>query len=428
MFENVRITKLENGACVATSEMAGVNSCSVCFSMPMGGRREKAAEAGWSHFAEHMAFKGTAKYPTSAAINRALDRIGGLHNADTATLRTLFHTRVPAMWTAKAVDILGDMVANPVFPSAEIAPERKVILEEFKMLHDDPALRIALISNAALWPGHPLGLPIIGNEESLSHITAEALRDFHRRHYTAKGAMFVAAGKLNHDQIVDMVRPVLLALHGGSETSFRPASRCRPVNPLVFECRDVKQAHLLISFRAPRGADGQRVRMQMLADILGGGMGSRLFRAVRDKHSLAYSIGARGGLAVDFAKISIGAEVDAARIEKAVSLCGREIRKLADKPVGRRELDDVKNKFINCALLVGEDSEVQQELLESSVGTLGRVETTAQEIAGYESVMAEEVQSLASEIFRPENCSLALILPKDCKASPEKLREALLNG
>ena len=408
MFENVKITKLENGACVATSEMAGVNSCSVCFSMPMGSRREKAAEAGWSHFVEHMAFKGTAKYPTSAAINRALDRIGGYHNAATTDIRTSFHTRVPAMWTAKAVDVLGDMVANPAFPAAEIEPERKVVLEEIKMLHDDPSRRIGLLAKAAFWPGHPLGLPIIGNEESLSHITAEALRDFHRRHYTAKGAMFVAAGELNHDQIVDMVRPVLLSLPGGSETSFRPASRCRPVNPLVFEYRDVKQAHLRISFRAPRAAAGRRVRTLMLADILGGGMGSCLFRTVREKHSAA--------------------EVDAVRIEKAVSLCGREIRKLADKPVSRRELDDIKNMRINGALLLGEGSEVQQRLLEYSVGTLGRVETTAQEIAGYESVTAEEVQSLASEIFRPENCSLALILPKDCKASPEKLREALVNG
>ena len=120
MFENVMITKLENGACVATSEMAGVNSCSVCFSIPMGSRREKAAEAGWSHFAEHMAFKGTAKYPTSAATNRELDRIGGYHNAATTDIRTSFHTRVPAMWTAKAVDVLGDLVANPAFPAADI--------------------------------------------------------------------------------------------------------------------------------------------------------------------------------------------------------------------------------------------------------------------------------------------------------------------
>ena len=157
-------------------------------------------------------------------------------------------------------------------------------------------------------------------------------------------------------------------------------------------------------------------------------MGSRLFRTVRNKHSLAYSIWASAELAVDFAKIYVAAEVDAARIEKAVSLCGREVRKLVDKPVSRRELDDVKNMRINGALLLGEGSEVQQRLLEYSVGTLGRVETTAQEIAGYESVTAEEVQSLASEIFRPENCSLALILPKDCKASPEKLREVLVNG
>ena len=428
MFENVKITKLENGACVATSEMAGVNSSSVCFSMPMGSRREKAAEAGWSHFAEHMAFKGSAKYPTSAAVIRQLNRIGGSQNASTSNIRTKFETCVPAMWTAKAVDVLGDIVANPVFPEKEIDPERKVILEEIKMRHDNPSRRIGMLANAAFWPGHPLGLPIIGNEESLSNITAESLLDFRRRHYTAKGAMFVATGKVDHNQIVDMVRPVFLSLSDGAETGFRPASRCRPVKPLVFEYGDVKQAHVRISFRAPNGADGRRIRMMLMDDILGGSMGSRLYRTVREKHGLAYSIWSYSSSEVDSGMIYVKAEVNAAHVEKALSLCGREIRKLTEKPVARRELDEFKNMRINDALLLGESSEVQQILLEHFLGTFGRVETTAQDIANYKSVTAEEIQFLAAEIFRPENCSLALILPHDCKATPEKLREALVNG
>ena len=427
MFENVKITKFENGACVATSEMLGVNSCSVSFSMPMGSRREKASEAGWSHFAEHMAFKGSAKYPTSAAINRALDRIGGDHNASTSSLVTAFETRVPAKWTAQAVDVLGDIVANPVFPEVEIDPERKVVFEEIKRNSDSTARRIGRLAYAALWPGHPLGLPVIGNEKSLLNITAESLRDFHRRHYTAQGAMFVAAGNLDHGQIVDMVRPVFDLLSGAPETAFRPASRCRPANPLVFEYRDVKQAHLLISFRVPDGADANRVGLLVLAEILGGCMGSRLFKAVREKHGLAYSIYSYAAINVDSSVIYISAEVDAARVEKAMALCGRELRKRVEEPVGRRELDDVKNMRINAALLLGEDSTQQRILLEHALRTCGRVTTTAEDIASYKSVTAEEIQSLAAAVFCPENCSLALILPNDCKASPEKLRETLFN-
>ena len=429
MFENVKITKLENGACVATSKMEGVNSCSLHFSVPMGSRREKASEAGWSHFAEHMAFKGSAKYPTGAAIDRALDRIGGMHNASTGSLCTRFETTVPAKWTAKAVDVLGDIVANPIYPAAEIERERKVVFEEINMSQDSPSARISRFAQAAFWPGHPLGRSVIGNEKSLSRIDADALHAFRNRHYTAEGAMFVAAGNLDHDSIVEMARPAFDNLSKGRETAFLPASRCRPADPLAFERRDVKQAFLRILFRPSAGAGaGRRAAMLILAEILGGGMGSRLFKAVRERHGLAYSISSFAGIGVDTTDLSITAEVNAARVEKATALCGGELRKLVEKPVGRREFSDVKNMRINNALLLGEDSSLQRILLEHSLRAFGRVETTAEEIANYKSVTPGEIQSLASEFFRPENCTLAMILPHDCKASPEKLREALFNG
>ena len=268
MFENVKITTLPNGARVATSAMPGVNSCAVGIGIPMGSRREKAAEAGWSHFVEHMVFKGSAKRPTRAEIVRPLERIGGDSNAHTGFEWTTFEARVPAAEAATAVDVLGDMVAHPLFPAAELEKERKVVLEEIKQRFDT----------------------ISGFPGTLAGADAENLHAFHRSNYSARGALVVAAGNLEHDRIVELARPFLEALPDVPGPRARPASRCRPPEPLAVERRDAQQAHLSISFRCPGAGDSGRFALDLLSFVLGGSMSSRLFRTVRDRHGLAYAI------------------------------------------------------------------------------------------------------------------------------------------
>ncbi len=428
MFENVKITTLPNGARVATSAMPGVNSCAVGIAIPMGSRREKAAEAGWSHFVEHMVFKGSAKRPTRAEIVRPLERIGGDSNAHTGFEWTTFEARVPAAEAATAFDVLGDMVAHPLFPAAELEKERKVVLEEIKQRFDSPSLRIGQLARAALWPDHPLGRPISGFPETLSGADSENLRAFHRSNYSARGALVVAAGNLEHNRIVELARPFLEALPDVPVPRARPASRCRPPEPLAIERRDAQQAHLSISFRCPGAGDSGRFALDLLSFVLGGSMSSRLFRTVCDRHGLAYAIHALPIRNSDAGGFHVRASVDPARVEKALALCGRELRKIAEKPVGIRELADAKSLVANAMLLVGEHSGEQRVILDRSLTTLGVVEAPEEVAARFAAVSREEIRAAAEAILRPENGSLALILPNDCKADPEQLREALFNG
>ncbi len=288
---------------------------------------------------------------------------------------------------------------------------------------DKSSSRLFRLENKALWPRHPLGNPILGSAKSLLKIDRESLLAFHDRHYMAKGALFVAAGNLNHDQIVDMVSPALYSLSDRPETPYRAASRCQAVTPVVFEDRNETRVKFRILFRSPNDDDGRNARFNILLNILG----SRLFQAVRRKRGLAYSIDSYILMYSDVTVFKVNAEVDVNNLAKVIILCGRELRKMVETPVSNRELKHAKNCLINGELLDGEDSYSRMRLLGHFLRRYGSVITTAEMIKIYESVTAQEIQQFAAEIFRPENCSLAMLLPNDCQVSPEKLRELLGN-
>lgn len=428
MFEHVQITTLPNGAKIATSAMPGVNSCAIGINVEMGSRRERADQSGWSHFVEHMVFKGSAKRSSKSEIVRPLERIGGEYNAYTGIEGTLFETRVPAAHAATAFDVLGDMVARPLFPEGEIEKERKVVLEEIKRTFDNPAARVAQLARTALWPDHPLGRPVTGSPETLAPADAESLRAFHRSNYVSRGVLVVAAGNVEHDRIVDFSRSFLEALPDAPTPTSRPAVDCGPVVPISVERRDTKQAQLSVSFRCPGERDDRRFALALLGHVLGGGMSSRLFRAIREKEGLAYAIQSYPLMFSDAGCFQIRAAVDPARVETAVALCGRELKSVAGVSVEENELCDAKNLTSNALLLAGETSCEQRDLLEESLTMLGVVEKPEERAARFRAVTREEIRTLAADLFKPENCALALILPNDCKADPSKLREALFNG
>ena len=429
MLENVRITKLENGACVATSEMKGSNVCYLGFHIPMGSRREKACEAGWSHFAEHMVLQGSEKYPSSKIVNRIMGRFGGIFNAATSRLWTKFYAHVPAYGVKTAIDVLGDAIAHPLFLEPEIEKERKVILEEIKMDEDDSVNRFLRAACVGLWPLHPLSKLVTGTPKSIAPIDAKSLKEFHRVRYTSRGAMFLATGKVDHDEVVEQVRPVFDALTHTPEPRYRPASPDWPISPMAVERCGESQARFIISFRGVKGADPRRHAQQLLSTILGGDSSSRLFRSVRERHGLAYSVGAYSSSYEDHGSSSVSAVVSADSLEKALSLCGRELKELIRKPVGRQELASRRDKFASLYVLTSEgDCESEYDVLDMCLKVYKKIVPPEEEVARIRSISASELQALAAEIFRPENCSLALSLPKGCKASPEKLREVLLNG
>lgn len=427
MLGKIEITELPNGCRVVTSAMPGVDSFSLCFDAGAGSRFERPAEGGFSHFLEHMLFKGSTRRPSTRALSRPLERVGGQFNAYTSSEHTCFHAVVPAEAAPLAADVIGDMFAHPLFDPDEIERERRVVLEEIKMYHDDPASHAADLSLSGLWPRHPLGRPILGTPRTLARADHDVLAAYHRARYTARGTIVAAAGKLEHGRVVDLVRPFVEALPAGPAPAGAPASRAPAPAPSVADLRETQQVQAVVSFRSFGRTDPRRSAATVLNHALGAGLTSRLFMSVRERHGLAYSISSGQQAFRDAGAFQIYAGLDAARAAEALALVARELRAVAEKGLGRRELADVKSALAGMQRLGGETSQSQMAWICSKLRWFGTVETPDEAVARIRAVTADQVQELARDLFRPGNLSLALVMPRDGGATPDTLLAALRN-
>ena len=425
MLGNTNVTVLPNGCRIATSAMPGVESLSMCFDAGTGGRCERASELGFSHFLEHMLFKGSGRRPTTRAISQPIEERGGAVNAYTSTAHTCFYASAPFDAAPLVADVLGDLFLDPVLAPKEIDRERKVVLEEIKMYHDDDAAFAADLAQAALWPGHPLGRPILGTPASLARATPDSLRAYHRSRYTARGTVIAAAGKLEHARFVELVRPFAERLPAGPAPRFVPAAKARPPERLSFERRETQQVQAVISFRGIPYGDPRQSAMTVLSQVLGRGMTSRLFMSVRERHGMAYSISSDPGYCADAGVFQVYAGVDPRRSVRALELCARELRRMARESVGRAEFRRAVHAIVGAQRMGGETSSSQMSWILAKLRHLGRIETPDEVIARILAVTPDEVRALAAELFRPENLSLALVMPREGVEAPERHLEAL---
>ena len=425
MLGKTNVTTLENGCRVVTSAMEGVESFSLCFDAGTGGRFERPSEAGFSHFLEHVLFKGSEKRRTTRAISQPVEERGGTVNAYTSTEHTCFYAQVPFDAAALAADVLGDLFRAPLFAPKEIERERKVVLEEIKMYHDDDASFAADLAQEALWPGHPLGRPILGTAASLAKADADALRAYHASRYVARGAIAAAAGRLEHARVVDMVRACADRLPAGPAPRFVPASRARPMRRLAWERRETQQVQAVIGFRGIAYGDERKSALSVLSQVLGRGMTSRLFMSVRERHGMAYSISSDPSFYADAGSFHVYAGVDPRRSVRALELCARELRRMARENVGRAEFRRAVNALVGSQRMGGETSSSQMAWVLAKMRHLGRIETPDEVIARLSRVTPDEVRELAAELFRPENLSLALVMPREGVESPERHLDAL---
>ena len=425
MLGTIRTTTLPNGCRVVTTAMPGVESFALCFDAGAGGRMERLPELGYSHFLEHLLFKGSRRRPSTRAISQPVEERGGAVNAYTSTAHTCFYAQAPYDAAPLVADVLGDLFLDPVLAPREIDRERKVVLEEIKMYHDDDGAFAADLAQSAAFPGHPLGRPILGTPASLARATAESLRAYHRSRYTARGTVVAAAGRLDHDRVVDLVRPFAERLPAGPAPRFVPASRARPALPLAFERRETQQVQAVVSFRALPYADPRKSALSVLSQILGRGMTSRLFMSVRERHGLVYSISSEPSYYADAGLFQIYAGIDPARSLRAMELVARELRRIAGEAPGRAEFRRAVHALVGAQRMGGETSSGQMAWIRDKVRNLGFVETPQDVIDRLGRVTPDEVRALAADLFRPDNLSLALVLPRDLPTTPEAHLSAL---
>ncbi|WP_435167984.1 M16 family metallopeptidase [Falsirhodobacter sp. 1013] len=323
---SVRLTTLANGFRIVTEHMPGLKSASVGIWVTAGGRHERVEQNGIAHFLEHMAFKGT-KRRSALQIAEEIEDVGGYINAYTSREMTAYYARVLENDVPLALDVIGDILLNPVFDTREIEVERGVILQEIGQSLDTPDDIIFDWLHEASYPDQPFGRTILGPEERVSSFTSEDLRRFVSEHYGPDQMILAAAGAVDHEAIVAQATEQF----GGMIRLGQPAlAKAAFTGGERREVKTLEQAHFALSFAAPAYRDPDVYAAQVYAMAMGGGMSSRLFQKIREERGLCYTIFAQAGAYEDTGQMTIYSGTSAADLGDLTGLTIDELKRAAD--------------------------------------------------------------------------------------------------
>lgn len=399
---------LPNGVRIITEEMPQVRSVSIGLWVRVGSRFEEESLAGVSHFIEHMMFKGT-KNRTARQIAEALDSVGGQINAFTAKEYTCYYARVLDNHLDVAVDVLSDMFFNSLFQPTEIEKEKNVILEEIKMYEDTPDDLVHDVFIAGLWPGHPLGRPIIGHRETVASLRPEKLVEFYRRHYTPDSLVVAVAGNIDHRRVVERLTPVFGSFDGRSApVSF---TRPQPAYTTVSRYKDTEQVHVVLGTEALPMNHPDIYALSIINTVLGGGVSSRLFQRVRENLGLVYSIYSYLSSYIDSGIFSLYAGLSPANLDRLLGILAEELERLYRQGLSEEELHRGREQLKGNLFLGLEGPGSRMTRIGKAEVCLGQVMTMEEIAAAIDAVTMDDIRRLCRQFFAPDHFTLAWIGP-----------------
>ncbi len=387
---------LGNRLRLLTESMPQVRSVSIGVWLARGSRHEPAESGGIAHFVEHMLFKGTATR-SAEDIAQEIDSVGGQLDAFTAKEYAGYYIKVLDEHMPRAVDILADVVLHPALAASDIEREKKVILEEIKMVEDTPDDLVHELFTESFWEGHPLGRPILGTRESVEGMTGEVLRRYFARVYTPANFVVSAAGNVESARVRELVERAF----GGAATVDDPFSDRRPDAAPGFKVRnkDLEQSHICLGTSAHAQVDDDRYIGYVLNTLLGGSMSSRLFQNVRERRGLAYSIFSGLSAYRDTGLLTIYAGCATDTVAEVIDLIVDELRNIKRSEVPGAELRRAKD-HLKGSLMLGLENTA------SRMSQLGRQEIyfdrhfgLDETLAGIERVTSADLQRVAGRLF-----------------------------
>jgi len=403
---SVGLHRLANGFRIVTEPMDGLKSASLGIWVTAGGRHERLEQNGIAHFLEHMAFKGT-KRRSAIEIAESIEDVGGYINAYTSREMTAFYARVLEADVPLALDVISDIVLNPVFDPGEIEIERGVILQEIGQVMDTPDDVVFDWLQEAAFPEQAIGRSILGPTERVSGFSRDDLFGFVGEHYAPDRMILAAAGAVDHDEIVRLCE----TLFGGLVAAPQPVP-----SPAVFtggerrELRPLEQVHFALGFESPGYRDPGIYTAQIYSSALGGGMSSRLFQEVREKRGLCYSIFAQAGAYADTGMITIYAGTSEGQIDALTQLTMTELVRAADD-MTPTEVSRARAQM-KAGLLMGlENPATRAERLARLVAIWDRVPPLDETIARIDAVTASDVRDFGAGLVTAGHAALALYGP-----------------
>ncbi|MBF9035482.1 insulinase family protein [Rhodobacterales bacterium HKCCE2091] len=419
-MSSVQIHTLSNGLRIVTEHMPGLQSAALGLWVNAGGRHERAEENGIAHFLEHMAFKGTARR-NAQQIAEEIEDVGGYINAYTSREATAYYARVLKDDVPLALDLITDIVLNPVFDPREIEVERGVILQEIGQAADTPDDIIFDWLQEVAYPGQPLGRTILGPADRVRSFGRGDFDGFIRTHYGPGQLILSAAGAVDHDEIVRLAENAL------GHLAPQPVIDAEPGRFAGGERREVKkleQAHFTLALEAPGYRHDDVYAAQIFATALGGGMSSRLFQEIRERRGLCYSIFAQVGSYDDTGMLTIYAGTGAEDLAELAELTVDEIRRSVGG-LTQAELDRARAQMKAGMLMGLESPSARAERLARLVGIWNRVPPLEETVAKIDAVTLNRLHAFAESLAGAGRAAMALYGPVGHAPSLDSLAERL---
>jgi predicted Zn-dependent peptidase len=401
---SIRRTEFSSGLRVVTERMPGVRSVSVGFWVLAGSRDEAHRISGSSHFLEHLLFKGT---PSRTALDIAenFDAVGGDVNAFTGKEYTCYYARVLDRDLEMAVDHLADMLQHSLIRSVDLDAERQVILEEINMHEDSPEDVVHDLFTETIWPEHPLGRPILGTVSRVQAATRDSVNRFYKRHYLPGHVVVAAAGSVDHDRLVGLLRARMETGRTLRPSQRSPTLTRKPQRAPVASGRRLtkrrksEQAHICVGTDGLGRTDPDRFAFMIVNTALGGGMSSRLFQEIREKRGLAYSVFSYHQQFTEAGLFTCYAGTTPSRAEQVIGLLRRELEDVADGGLREDEFERGKGHVKGSMVLSLEDPGGRMSRLGKSEIAHGEFLSVDQTLRRVDRVSLADAQLVANRVL-----------------------------
>ena len=402
---------LDNGLRLVTRKMPQRNSAALGIWIGVGGRYEESSNKGIAHLLEHLSFKGSRKYSLNE-IKENIEGVGGSLNAFTSEEFTCYLTRIIAKHLPLALDILADMVLDPLLLKRDLEKEKSVILEEIKMYRDLPQSYVNELLDELLWPEHPLGMNLAGTLESVSSLRQNQVSDFHRRFYHPGNIVVSVSGNIEHKKLLEYLSRKFSKARKKPEADFRKVKINQDGPRARFFYKDTEQSHLSMGYHSYKREHPDRHAVGLLHIILGANMSSRLFSELREKKGLAYEVGTHPRYFYDTGAFFIHAGVDNRKVVAAILAILKEIRKLTRDAVSKKEFLRAKEYYTGQLLMSLEDTLDHMLWMGEQESALREIKSAQDILKEINRLKIDDLKRVAGDIFRSNNSGLAIIGPQ----------------
>ncbi|MEK7191913.1 MAG: pitrilysin family protein [Patescibacteria group bacterium] len=414
-------TTLKNGLRIITVPKEDSLAATVLVLVEAGSKYETKNINGLSHFLEHMCFKGTANRPTALKISAELDGIGAEYNAFTSQEWTGYYAKAQAEHHDKILDVISDLYLNPIFDPKEIEKEKGVVIEELNMYEDMPQRKVQDLFLELLYGDQPAGWDVGGKKEIIRTLNREDFLKYRQQHYVAKATILVIAGAVNGKGLLAKIDKHFKNISSEEKHGKVKTKESQKKSEILVRHKESDQTHLVLGCRAFDAFDERRHALEVLADILGGGMSSRLFQRVREQMGAAYYVNAGTDLFSDHGYLAVSAGVDHTKINAVIKAILEELAKIKENSISEQELRRAKD-HLTGKLILGLETSDALALFYGGQEVLRRSIMSPEELLkAIQSVSRKDIVNVANSVFQNSKLNLAIIGPYKNKTEFEKI-------